>query len=93
MILIIGRFRIEAEHRTAFLSYIDQLVEHERHVTGCERFEMYEDATQPNHYLMLEQWIDRDALDRHTDTPEFDANEERLAAFFSGEPNWEEYEF
>jgi quinol monooxygenase YgiN len=93
MILTIGRFEVDEERRAAFLSFADQLVETERHAPGCLAFDITEDITQPNRFFMIEQWEDIEALETHTDTPEFDANETRLYSFVIGDPNWDEYEF
>lgn len=93
MILIIGRFNINPENRTAFLSFADQVIEYERNTAGCDRFEIYEDVTVPNQFIMLEEWADRDALERHFETPEYDEHDEKLMSFVVDEPSWDEYEF
>jgi quinol monooxygenase YgiN len=93
MILTIGRFEVDGNRRSAFLSFADQLVEEERNAPGCIAFDISEDITQPNRFFMIEQWEDMEALDAHTSSDAFDANEARLYSFVIGDPNWDEYEF
>jgi quinol monooxygenase YgiN len=91
--MVTGRFEVDAAQREAFLAFAHELVAHERGIPGIVRFEIYEDVTARNTFLMFEQWEDHDAYEHHQDTETFDANEARLAEFVIGEPSWDEYEF
>ncbi len=93
MIMITGNFAIVPSRRGEFLAFARELVERERDTPGCLAFAIYEDVTRENHFLMLEQWADSEALDHHTATPEFDQNDSALNSFIDGEPGWDEYEF
>ena len=93
MILITGRFDVLPEKREEFLATARSLVPHEREQAGCINFDIFEDVTTPNRFLMLEEWESQEALDAHTSTEEFDRNEEALSALFAGESSWDEYQF
>ena len=93
MIMSIGRFVVDPAQRTAFQSFAEQLAEHERRAPGCLMFGIYEDVNEPDHFIMLDQWVDQELLEEHILTEEFDRNEERLLGFVVGEPSWDDYEF
>jgi quinol monooxygenase YgiN len=93
MILVIGRYSVDPAQREAFLTFARQLVPRERQTPGCLAFDIYEDVTTPNAYLMMEQWESEEALDMHTSSEEFEQNDSALNAFIVGEPSWDEYQF
>ncbi|MDX2160086.1 MAG: putative quinol monooxygenase [bacterium] len=93
MVMITGRLPVDPAQRDAFLAFARELVPHERTQPGCLAFDIFEDVTAPNQFLMLEQWESEEALDDHTSTDAFDANEARLNSFLIGEPAWDEYQF
>ncbi|MBL8147823.1 MAG: antibiotic biosynthesis monooxygenase [Anaerolineae bacterium] len=89
----IGRFAIDPELREAFLEFARDLVERELASPGCLRFELYEDVSQPNHFMMFEEWESTAALESHLEDPRLVADEETLLRFVLGEPTWDEFEF
>lgn len=93
MILITGRFDVDPQQREAFLAFAQTIVPRERMAQGCIHFDIFEDVTAPNRFLMLEEWESQEALDAHTSTDEFDENEAALEQFLVGDPSWDEYEF
>ncbi|HLU08893.1 MAG TPA: putative quinol monooxygenase [Oceanobacillus sp.] len=93
MILVIGRFSIDPAQREAFLTFAREMVDQERQTHGCIAFDIYEDVTTPNAFLMMEQWEDEEVLDAHTSSEEFERNETALNEFIVGEPSWDEYQF
>ncbi|MFN8531032.1 MAG: putative quinol monooxygenase [Anaerolineae bacterium] len=93
MVMITGRFDIDPAKRDDFLAFTRSIVPRERQQPGCLGFDIFEDVTTPNRFLMLEQWESEEALDAHTSTDEFDQNDALLHSFVLGDPSWDEYQF
>lgn len=93
MILVMGRYNIDPVQREAFLTFARELVAHERQQPGCLAFDIFEDVTTPDAFLMMEQWKDEEALDAHTNSEAFERNDAALNEFIVGEPSWDEYLF
>ena len=93
MILVMGRYNIDPEQREAFLTFARQMVAQERQQPGCLAFDIFEDVTTANAFLMLEQWENEDVLDAHTNSEDFERSDAALNEFTVGEPSWDEYQF
>ena len=93
MILVMERYNIDPEQREAFLAFARQLVGQERQQPGCLAFDIFEDVTTPNAFLMMEQWQDEGSLDAHTNSEDFERSDAALNEFIVGEPSWDEYQF
>ena len=93
MVMITGRLPIDPNKREEFLAFARDLVPKERQHPGCLQFDIFEDVTAPNSFLMIEQWESEEVLDAHTLTDEFDQNEAVLDSFLIGDPSWDEYQF
>ena len=93
MILVIGRYSIDPAQHEAFVAFARELVIRERQQAGCLAFDIYEDVTTPNAFLMIEQWESEEALDAHTSSEAFEQGETALNEFIVGEPSWDEYQF
>ena len=70
-----------------------QMVAQERRQPGCLAFDIFEDVTTPNAFLMMEQWENEDVLDAHTNSEEFERGDAALNEFIVCEPSWDEYQF
>lgn len=92
MILIIGRFQVRSEQLASFQRLARSLVIEERRVEGCVGFDILQDVAQSDHFVMLEQWQDRAALDHHLASAAYTRNDAALNRFVVGEPDWAEYE-
>jgi quinol monooxygenase YgiN len=84
---------IDPAKHEAFVAFAREVVAEERQTPGCLAFDIYEDVTTPNSFLMMEQWEDVDVLDIHTSSKEFERNDATLNEFIVGEPSWDEYQF
>jgi quinol monooxygenase YgiN len=93
MILVMGRYSIDPAKREAFLAFARELVAQERRQPGCLAFDIFEDVTTPNAFLMMEQWENEDVLDAHTSSEAFERSDAALNEFIVGEPSWDEYQF
>lgn len=76
MLLLKAHLSIAAGHRRAFLACIHELVTASLTEEGCCAFECLEEVAHPNSFIVLEEWNDRESLDRHEQSP-------HLAAFKS----------
>ncbi len=93
MFMVTGKFSIEPEQREAFLVFIREIIPGERQTAGMVSFDVYEDVTEANTFLMVEQWESEDALDAYTETETYLEHDDTLSSFVVGEPVWDEYEF
>jgi quinol monooxygenase YgiN len=93
MILVIGHYNIDPAQREAFLAFARQIVAQERQQPGCLAFDIYEDVTIPNAFMMMEQWESEEVLDEHTSSEQFERDDAALNQFIVGEPSWDEYQF
>ena len=92
MLLIIGRLRISPNNQANFVALARELIAHERQQPGCMGFDILQDVSDSNAFIMLEQWQDRTALDRHLNSDDLAGSEEQLNKLLDGEPQWEEYD-
>jgi quinol monooxygenase YgiN len=92
MILIIGRLRISEDKQANLAAFASELIVRERQVSGCLGFDILQDVSDQDSFVMLERWQDRVALNRHLESLDFSHNEEQFGSFLDGEPDWEEYE-
>ena len=93
MFMVTGKFSIDPDQRVEFLEFIRSIIPGERQTPGIISFDIYEDVTDANTFLMVEQWENEDALDAYTETETYLEHDETLGSFVIGEPLWDEYEF
>jgi quinol monooxygenase YgiN len=93
MLMLTGRFAINPQARGAFMVFAKGMVQRQRAQPGCLSFGLYEDVTQPNTFLMVEQWESYEAFNRFGMTAAFEHDEDTLNGFMVGEPSYDEYEF
>ena len=60
MILVIGRVRCEADRRDELVALMERMQESSRQEDGCLRY---------GFFSAVEEWADREALDRHFGQP------------------------
>ncbi|MFN8418875.1 MAG: putative quinol monooxygenase [Anaerolineae bacterium] len=65
MILIIGRFQVQAEQLEAFQQFARDLIPEARKAAGCLNFDLLQDLSQADQFVMLEQWLDRESLENN----------------------------
>lgn len=70
MITVHAYVHAQPEHRDAYLQCLRALQDATRaHDPGCLRYEFWQSIDDPNAFVCLEQWTDRDALQAHLDAP------------------------
>lgn len=93
MIMVIGRFEIVPEQRAAFLAFAVEWVAQERGAAGCLHFDIAEDVTAQNTFVMIEEWASSEAMEQHGASERADRNNATLEGFLTGEPSFDTFEF
>jgi quinol monooxygenase YgiN len=86
VLLVIGRVSCEAENRDRMISELRKMQDDSRKEEGCIRYGFFAAVEDENSFIAVEEWKDREALDRHFAEPhlhEFGANMLKLV---SGRP-------
>ncbi|WCD78760.1 putative quinol monooxygenase [Pseudomonas sp. TUM22785] len=71
MLKVIAQDFIHPEHIDHVLPLYRELVEKTRQEPGCIAYELFTDQRDPGHFIFIEEWPDRAALDRHCQTEHF----------------------
>jgi quinol monooxygenase YgiN len=69
VILVVGRVRCEAERRDELVSLCETMQTESRKEDGCLRYGFFAAVEDPLSLVAVEEWADRDALDRHFAQP------------------------
>jgi quinol monooxygenase YgiN len=86
VLLVIGRVSCEPENRDRLIAELRKMQEDSRREEGCIRYGFFAAVEDDNSFIAVEEWEDREALDRHFAEPhlhEFGANMLKLV---SGRP-------
>ncbi|ENX33641.1 hypothetical protein F889_02304 [Acinetobacter colistiniresistens] len=62
---------IQPEHIEMVLPLYQELVEKTRTEAGCIAYDLYHDHKLQGHFVFIEEWIDRAALDLHVQSEHF----------------------
>jgi len=62
---------IQPEQIDAVLPLYQELVEKTRMEAGCIAYDLYHDHKQKGHFVFIEEWVDRAALDLHVQSEHF----------------------
>ena len=65
MILVIGRVSCEPENRATLVGLLEQMQNDSRREDGCIRYGFFAAVEDPNSFVAVEEWVDREALDAH----------------------------
>lgn len=71
MLKVIAQDFIHAEHIEKVLPLYQELVAKTRQEPLCISYELFIDQKDPGHFIFIEQWPDRAALDIHCKTEHF----------------------
>jgi quinol monooxygenase YgiN len=69
MILVIGRVRCAAEQREELVGLCETMQTESRLEDGCLRYGFFAAVEDPLSLVAVEEWADREALDRHFAQP------------------------
>jgi quinol monooxygenase YgiN len=69
VILVIGRVSCEPANREALIALLTKMQDASREEDGCIRYGFFSAVEDPNGFVAVEEWTDREALDRHFAEP------------------------
>ena len=65
MLLVIGRVSCTPENRDELVAEFEKMQDASRREDGCIRYGFFAAVEDPLTFVAVEEWADRDALDRH----------------------------
>lgn len=71
MITIISENKIAEQKQQEFLSIVSELISESRKEKGCISYTLHQNAKNPLHYCIIEQWEDENAIQHHNNTNHF----------------------
>ena len=86
MFLVIGRVSCEPENRDDFIAALERMQDHSRLEDGCVRYGFFEAVEDPDSFIAVEEWADREALDAHFDQDHLRAFARSLLELSSSQP-------
>ena len=69
MLLVVGRVRCEPEQREELIAQLQQMQDASRSEEGCIRYGFFAAVEDAHSFIAVEEWADREALDRHFAEP------------------------
>jgi quinol monooxygenase YgiN len=69
VIVVIGRVRCEPEQRERLVALLERMQEDSRREEGCLRYGFFAAVEDRHSFIAVEEWADREALDRHFAQP------------------------
>jgi quinol monooxygenase YgiN len=69
VLLVIGRVECSGERRDELVALLEKMQENSRREDGCLRYGFFAAVEDPLSFVAVEEWADRDALDRHFGQP------------------------
>ena len=86
MVLVIGRVECGAENREELVGLMEKMQEDSRGEEGCLRYGFFAAVEDPNSFVAVEEWADREALDAHFQQPHLQEFTRGLLEVVSSQP-------
>ena len=86
MLVVIGRVRCSSENRGALIAAFEEMQDSSRREEGCLRYGFFVAVEDPLTFVAVEEWADREALDRHFAQPHLHEFTRRLLELISEQP-------
>lgn len=86
MLLVIGRVRCAPEQRDELVALLQKMQQDSRREDGCLRYGFFAAVEDPLSFVAVEEWADREALDRHFAEPHLQEFAGRLLELVSSQP-------
>jgi quinol monooxygenase YgiN len=86
LLLVIGRVQCRPEQRAALVSLMERMQDASRKEDGCLRYGFFAAVEDPLTFVAVEEWADREALDRHFAEPHLREFARDLGAVVAGPP-------
>jgi quinol monooxygenase YgiN len=65
VIVVIGRVTCEPENRERLVALLERMQDDSRKEDGCIRYGFFAAVEDPHSFIAVEEWADREALDKH----------------------------
>lgn len=72
-ITIIAKIDVKPEHRDAIFLVLKNLIGPSRAEEGNRQYDLHEVDEKPCSFVFVERWADKAAIDKHNNTPHFQA--------------------
>jgi quinol monooxygenase YgiN len=86
LLLVIGRVQCPPERRDELVAQLEEMQSNSRREEGCLRYGFFAAVEDPLSFVAVEEWVDREALDRHFAQPHLHEFSRRLLELVSGTP-------
>ena len=86
MLLVIGRVRCDPERREELVALLERMQNDSRREEGCIRYGFFAAVEDEHSFIAVEEWQDREALDRHFAEPHLHEFSARLLELVSERP-------
>jgi quinol monooxygenase YgiN len=84
--MVLGRVRCRPEQRDGLIALMRQMQDDSRHEKGCLRYGFFAAVEDPLRFVAVEEWADREALDRHFSQPHLREFARRLVELVDSPP-------
>jgi quinol monooxygenase YgiN len=71
MIKVVAKNKVMKDKIDVVINLYKELVIATRKEDGCIIYELYQDETDSSVLTMIEEWVDKDSLDKHMNTEHF----------------------
>jgi quinol monooxygenase YgiN len=86
MLLVIGRVKCDSEHREELIALLQRMQDDSRREDGCLRYGFFAAVEDEHSFVAVEEWEDRQALDRHFAQPHLQSFATKLLELVSERP-------
>jgi quinol monooxygenase YgiN len=86
VLLVIGRVQCRPEQRDELVALFEEMQDNSRREDGCLRYGFFAAVEDPLSFVAVEEWADREALDRHFGEAHLREFARRLPQLVSGQP-------
>src|SRR4051794_28902793 len=86
VLLVVGRVSCEPERRDELIGLLVGMQDESRTEDGCLRYGFFAAVEDPDSFVAVEEWRDREALDRHFAQPHLHEFTRRLLEIASERP-------
>ena len=86
MILINAIFDVKETEFDNFLADINKLIDSSKQEAGCLSYELFQSTTSENRFVMIENWADQAAVERHNQNPDLIAFAQNVGNYVSAKP-------
>jgi quinol monooxygenase YgiN len=86
VLLVIGRVHCRPEQRDELIALLNEMQDNSRREAGCLAYGFFAAVENPLSFVAVEEWSDRQALDRHFAQPHLQEFARRLPRVVSSQP-------